>query len=214
MKKVLYIATSLVLLFGFLFIVYSFTNKPSVITYSEVNVIKPDDHLKWSSAKKDILVEYSDYQCPGCANFHKLIQTLEKSPDGAKIMQNVTFVYRNFPLTQIHRNSLSAAYLGEAAGKQGKFFEMGDVLFDKQSEWAEAEDPQPLFMRYAQSLGLNIDQLKTDMNSQEVKDKVQKDQASGTNASLDKTPTFYLNGKKIDPQSFDDFKTTLEQSYQ
>src|SRR5690606_8652134 len=114
-----------------------------------------------------------------------------------EVTENVTFVYRHFPLDAAHPNAREAAYAAEAAGKQGKFFEMHDVLFEKQSEWSPLPDPKETFIGYAEALKLDIEKFTTDMDSKEVQDKVQNDFLSGNEFNVQGTPTFFLNGKRI-----------------
>lgn len=195
------IVISVITILGFLLLAYKLTSAPPVSVYPEINAIKPDDHLTWSPDKKNILIEYSDFQCPSCRSFHTLLKQIEP--------KNVTFVYRHFPLPQ-HQNAALAAYAAEAAGNQGKFFEMANLLFDKQDDWSKLADPKDYFVRLASQLGLDPTRFKSDMDSQTVKNKVYKDLASGNTASVNATPTFFLNGKKLDNiSSFEEFKKLL-----
>ncbi len=150
------------------------------------------------------LVEYADFQCPGCGAYHPLLQQLLKDYTG-----KLRLVYRNFPLTQIHNNATYAARAVGAAGVQGQFWPMHDLVFEHQQDWAESPKPEAVFTQYAQSLKLNVDQWKRDIDSGVVKDKVDKDYQSGIQAGVDSTPTFFLNNKKIAPSSYEDFKSIL-----
>lgn len=158
---------------------------------------------------KTTLVEYSDYECPACALFYPVVkQIVDQNPD------KLVFVYRNFPLPQ-HQNALSAAYAAEAAGKQGKFWEMHDLLFTNQNTWASQSSTtaRDTFIGYATQLGLNIDQFQKDMDSQAVKDKVETDYQSGVKSGVGATPTFYLNGSKMaPPTSLNGFQNTIVQA--
>ena len=123
----------------------------------------------------------------------------------------VRIVYRHFPLTQLHKNSLAASYAAEAASKQGKFWEMHDMLFERQELWSNGENVAETFVGYAKELGLDTEKFKTDMESQDVKDRVKRDMNSGTAAGVPGTPTFFLNGKQIDsPRSFEAFRALLQ----
>lgn len=213
-KTTLYVIIGTVVLLFFLVGAYMLTNNSgpsSTGSYPNITKINPKDHIKWSSSKKNILVEYSDFECPSCKNFHDVLKTFEASgsPD-FKITQKITFVMRDFPLFQIHPNAMNAAYAAEAAGKQGKYFEMTDQLFVTQDQWAGLPDPKDFFSKLAQQISLNIDQFKSDMNSNDVKQKVNDDITSGNSGNVDATPTFFLNGEKLDNvQSFDQFKQLL-----
>lgn len=208
-NKIIIGILSVLALFAFLFAAYKFTNAPQNINYPEVNKISSSDHLKWSKDKKNILVEYSDLQCPACKNFHVIIKSQIETEK--KITAKVTFVYRHFPLIQIHQNAEKAGFASEAAGKQNKFFEYVNMLFSKQDEWAKASDAEKKFESYAKELKLDLEKFKKDSNSKEAKDKVAADKLSGEKADVNSTPTFYLNGKKLDSiRSFDEFKRLLQ----
>lgn len=209
-KTIIFTAVGIILLIVVLFAAYKFTNTTAPTTYPEIAKLTQTDHMKWSSDKKNILIEYSDFQCPACKAFHDMMKPFEASgsPD-FKISQNVTFVYRHFPLPQ-HINAMTAAYAAEAAGKQGKFFEMADSLFNTQTQWETLGNPTDFFAGLAKDLQLDIEKFKNYMNTSEVKQKVDSDLSLGNNVGINQTPTFFLNGKKLDNiQSFDDFKKLL-----
>ncbi len=170
------------------------------------SAITTDDWTKGNPNANVTVVEYSDAQCPTCAYFNPLItRMLEDYGD------EVYFAYRHFPLS-IHSNSQTSARAAEAAGKQGQFFEMLNVLFAKQNEWGILPNPQEAFVSYATSLGLNVDQFTTDYNSAEVKDLVKADLISAERAGLQGTPTFFVNGQQIDlPKGgYDGLKAVIE----
>ena len=101
--------------------------------------------------KKNILVEYSDLECPACQNAHNIIKSIEASGSADfEITKKVTFVYRHFPLFQIHTKVNVAAYASEAAAKQGKFWEMTDILFKNQKTWAKATILKRIFFELCQ----------------------------------------------------------------
>lgn len=163
------------------------------------------DHTKGSATPKMTLVEYSDFQCPACGNVYPMLEEMF-----AKYKDRISFTYRHFPLAQ-HKNALSSAYASEAAGTQGKFWEMADMLFKNQSEWSESVTAQIIFEGYAQKLGLDIAQFKSDMKSDAVKAKVERDRKSGRLSNIDHTPTFFINGKLSDnPSSKEELKALIE----
>jgi protein-disulfide isomerase len=163
--------------------------------------------LDWTRGNKDAkitLIEYSDFQCPACATYYPLIKKLEQ-----EFSSQILIAYRHFPLKQ-HRNSYKAAYASEAAGKQGKFWEMHDMLFEKQAEWEALVDPLEKFRSYAQTIGLDTTSFSTDYSSDEIKKKVDSNFISGSNAFVNSTPTFFLNGKKmVNSGSYDGFKSAV-----
>ncbi len=161
----------------------------------------------WTKGAKGslVLVEYSDFQCPACASYYPLVKQLM-----VEYGMRVQFVYRHFPLSQIHPNAASAAYAADAAGKQGKFWSMHDILFEQQKEWSARTDAPALFEQYATGLGLDLEKFKKDMQSEEVKKHVNDNVESGEKAGVDSTPSFYLDGKKIqNPRGYAEFKALV-----
>src|SRR3989338_7115091 len=179
MNKVWIGIVSVIAVFAFIFLAYKFTNTPNDKTFPELTTVSSSDHSKWatgSAAKKNILLEFSDFQCPACKSFAEFIKSeIEASGSAnASIMKNVTFVYRHFPLAQ-HGQAEEAAYAAEAAGLQGKFFEYSNVLFDNQKDWAEKKDAVKKFEAYAKELNLDLEKFNKDRDSKSVKDKVSAD---------------------------------------
>ncbi|HLD11661.1 MAG TPA: thioredoxin domain-containing protein [Patescibacteria group bacterium] len=166
--------------------------------------IQQGDRMKGNPEAKVELVEYSDFQCPACATYHPIInEIIEKNNEVLK------FSYRHLPLQQ-HKYARLSAYAAEAAGKQGKFWEMYDLLFQNQDVWAESENGQDIFISYAKDLQLNVDQFTQDLSSEDIKDKVQKDYESSVRLGVDHTPTFYLNGKEIAPKNIAGFQREID----
>ncbi len=199
---------SLISIIALLSFVYLITNGSGGDTtiYPQAKTLKSDDHITWSPAKKHILTEYSDLQCPACQNFHSLLKSQLETSDTIK--KNVTFVYRHFPL-DMHVHGREAAYAAEAAGKQGKFFEMADLMFDSQKQWESSNDVNGFFLQLAQQLNLNLDQFKKDASSAEVKNRVEEDYNGGLKLGINATPSLFLDGKKVDLSSFSNFKKQL-----
>jgi protein-disulfide isomerase len=153
-----------------------------------------------------VLTEYGDFQCPACGQYYPVVKQLEQDFKGV-----VTFQFRHLPLTQIHPNALIAARAAEAAGIQGKFFEMHDKLYESQQAWQSSTNPTPLFETYAKELGVDMTKFTADMKSEKTNDTVQADRADAQKKGYSSTPTFELNGKKIEnPQKYGDFKKLLE----
>ncbi len=153
------------------------------------------DHVTGSDSKKVILLEYGDFQCPSCGGAHPGVKALiEEYGD------KVTFIFRNFPLTTIHPNARAASAVAEAAGLQGKYWEMHDLLYENQNDWSslDASKRTATFDTYAESLKLDMDKYNTDLVSSEVNKKISFDQALGKSVSVSATPTFFLNGEKVD----------------
>ncbi len=210
-KNILIGAGIIAVTFGLLLLVYQLVNKPIITEFSEAKQLRKDDHVTWSKENKNLLVEYSDIQCPACKSFHDLFKSFEASasPDFA-ITKKVTLVYRHFPLYQLHKNAFNAAYAAEAASLQGKFWEMTGILFARQNQWSELADPKEYFSGVAKELKLDLDKFKKDIDSQAVKDRVQTNLTEGEKFGIDSTPTFFLNAKKVDVKSIDEFKKLLK----
>ena len=97
----------------------------------------------------------------------------------------------------MHKNAFSAARAAEAAGLQGKFFEMHDLLYEHQTEWAESPEPRPIYTDFANRIGLNVEKFIADMGRQDVADRVQADMYRGTSLGVGGTPTVFLNGREL-----------------
>ncbi len=203
---------SVLVTFLFLFGIYKLINKPEVTYFPQTKELKASDRMKWSPDKKNILVEYSDFQCPSCKSAHDFLKSIEASGSAdLDITKKVTLVFRYFPLYQIHDKANVSAYAAEAAGLQGKFWEMTNLLFDNQQSWSTSNDFQKeYFLNYAKELKLDIDQFKKDSESTEVKNRVTEDLREAEQMGVDSTPTFFLNGQKVSVNSYTEFKTLLK----
>lgn len=149
-----------------------------------------DDHILGKDTALVTIIEYSDYQCPYCALLSPVLhQLVEKYPDDVRV------VFRYFPLTS-HPNSWVAAQAAEAAGKQGKFVEMHELIFAQQDQLANytPENALDYFVTLAEQLKLNVDQFKQDYASEEVKARIQKNLDEAMNTGLPGTPFLFLNG--------------------
>lgn len=145
-----------------------------------------------------VLVEFSDFQCPACLAVQAPLKQILAKYEG-----KVKLVYRHFPLLSIHKNAQVAAYASEAADMQGKFWEMHDLLFDKQQEWGGLDDPKNKLIEYAQELELDVVKFESDLDSQEAKDRVSADLLAATRYRLSGTPTFFLNGVRVEFNQID-----------
>jgi protein-disulfide isomerase len=137
------------------------------------------------------LEEFGDFQCPPCGILSGPINQLEQD-----YRPRLRVIFRHFPLT-MHRHAREAALASEAAGQQGRFWQMHDVLYREQAAWSKAADVQPLFDAYAGMLGLKIDRFKKDMESEEVKRRVDADQQQGTALGVTITPTLFVNDRAL-----------------
>lgn len=181
-------------------------------TATQTSPVTSTDHSHGNASAKVTLIEYGDFECPACAEYQPIVQQLYTSYG-----DRVRFVFRNFPLYQIHPFAMVSGEAAEAANLQGKYWEMHDLLYANQSQWSTNTSLSPAdviskyFNGYAQSLGINVTQFDTDINSDAVKARVQSDLALGNAAQIDHTPTFFINDVQIpNPQSVTDFQKDLD----
>jgi protein-disulfide isomerase len=196
-----------ILLFGLLvFGLEKLASQDDTLKAVPTQTTSADTKVRGNAAATVTLLEYSDFQCPACAAYEPLVNNLHQDfPDTLKI------VYRYFPLKTIHKNAMISARAAEAAQRQGKFWEMHDQLFEHQTDWAQQENPTDTFKTYAQTIGLNVDQFNTDIQDTSIADPINSDEKLGTDANIPGTPTFFLDGKKIEnPQSYEAFKKLVE----
>lgn len=170
--------------------------------------ITSSDHVEGPMQAKVTLIEYGDYQCPACGSYYTAVRTAV-----GDYKDTVRFVYRNFPLYQIHKNAKNADYAAEAAAKQGKYWEMHNMLFEKQTEWSESTDAKEIFHGYAIRLGLNSEQYEKDFGSSQIHALVDSHYSQGTRVGIESTPSFFLNGKKIQPgPTYPAFRAVIEEA--
>lgn len=173
-----------------------------------VNSRFDDSHIKGNPDAAVSLVEYSDFQCQACAYYKSFLNDIVND-----LGDKVSVEYRHFPLRQIHSNSALAAQAAEAAALQGKFWEMHDLLFERQSEWegfssGKARDE---FVSYAKEINLDQDKFVQDIDSDFVKDKVKQDEMQAYQIGLNSTPSIFVNGIKItNPGNYADFRKIVE----
>jgi protein-disulfide isomerase len=152
------------------------------------------------------LVEFGDYQCPSCKAYHPIVKEVI-----ARFPNQVRFEFHHYPLVQIHPNSMAAHLAAEAAGQQGKYWEMHDLLFATQEQWSQAVNPEPEFLTLANRLGLNANQFMQAVRSPETQQRVLEDVIRARDLNVEATPTFYLNGDIVDPGgSVDEFARQIE----
>ena len=151
------------------------------------------NHVQGNGKAGVTLVEYGDYQCPFCGQYYPTLKQVE-----AKFNDQIHFQFRNYPLTNLHPNAFAAARAAEAAALQNKFWEMHDFLYQTQSQWSAGSDALSLFKQYAKQLGMNVTQFETDFASSKVNDLINADTAEGTKLGITGTPTFFIDGNKVE----------------
>jgi protein-disulfide isomerase len=138
------------------------------------------------------LVEFGDYQCPYCAAFHPFVQEiLNRYP------KQVRLEFHHFPLIGIHPNAMAASKAVEAAGQQGRYWEMHDALFQYQNEWSSRPDPKPVFMAIANRIGINGTILVQAMENPQIQARIVKDVEQGDKAGVQAVPAFFINGRQV-----------------
>jgi protein-disulfide isomerase len=157
------------------------------------------DHVFGKVGSKVTLIEYGDFQCPPCASVYPRIKAISE-----QYSHQLQFVFRNFPITTIHSNAKVAAASAEAAGLQGKYWEMHDKIYAGQSDWSELNeaDRTTYFVDLAKSLSLDINKFKSDVASTDTGNKIDYDLALGKKAGVQGTPTFFLNGKQLSSDTY------------
>ncbi|HXC69672.1 MAG TPA: thioredoxin domain-containing protein [Pyrinomonadaceae bacterium] len=138
------------------------------------------------------LEEFGDFQCPPCGIFHPILEQMEQE-FGDKL--RVTF--REFPLVPAHRHALIAASAAEAAGAQGKFWEMHKMIFDHQKDWKDSFDSRPTFEGYAKEIGLDVERYKRDLESDAIAQRIFLDGKRGYSLGVKGTPTLFLNDREV-----------------
>jgi len=138
------------------------------------------------------LEEFGDFQCPPCGLLHPVLKTMEQ-----EFGPRLRIVFREFPLVSVHQYAAVAARSAEAAGMQGKFWEMHDLLYENQKFWSNAFDVRPIFEGYATKIGLDLEQFKRDSSSEAVAQRILQDGKRGTSLGVKGTPTVFMNGSEV-----------------
>jgi protein-disulfide isomerase len=149
-------------------------------------------------ASPDVVVtleEFGDYQCPLCGTLHSGLKQLKQD-----FGPNLNFVFRNFPLTTIHKNAMAAAQAAEAARMQDRFWEMHDLLYENQGLWSEDVNPRAIFLTFAGDLGLDKGRFTRDMDGDQVKLRIQVDQSAAAELGINATPTVLIEGRELRPE--------------
>ena len=151
--------------------------------------VNSNDHTQGPSDAPVTLVEYGDYECPHCARAHPILKLVLR-----RLGDRLRFVFRNFPLTEIHPHAELAAEAAEAAGTRGMFWEMHDMIYDHQREGLEVED----LAQYAGVIGLDAIAVMQDVASHTYLPRIREDFMSGVRSGVNGTPTFFINGMRFD----------------
>jgi protein-disulfide isomerase len=176
-----------------LLFVYYFSKMSSMPNTAKEITVTEGDHVRGAKGAQVTLVEFGDFQCPACGAYEPLVRkALADNKDTLQV------VFKHFPLTQIHHNALLAAKAAEAASVQGKFWEMHDILYDKQKEWGEALNARDFIVSYANTIGLDAKKFLDDLANKDLEAKIIAETKEGINFGVQGTPTFFLNGTLLD----------------
>lgn len=168
-------------------------------------LVREDSNKKGAKNSKVTIVEFGDFQCPACGAVHPVVKQLTR-----EYGDKVTFVFRNFPL-QMHKNAQAAHQAAEAAGAQGKFFEMHDKLYENQSDWEKLDNPNEKFTQYAKELKLDTEKFKKDIEAKKFDKKIEQDVNDGYAVGVNATPTFFINGVKQEGGlQYNEFKEKID----
>jgi protein-disulfide isomerase len=155
-------------------------------------LVRPNSHMTGTSGAKVTMVEFGDYQCPACAAAYPLIKQITEM---YKSNPNFNFVFRNFPLPQ-HQFAQAAAEAAEAAGAQGKYWQMHDALYGGWNDWQASKDAMPFFIKYAQNIGLDLTKFQQEVSAKKYQSVIDADLADDSRLGLDHTPTVFINGEE------------------
>jgi protein-disulfide isomerase len=169
----------------------SSTQQPPRPTTQQPGAANP--YAKGNTSSRITVEEFSDFQCPACTGLEPGLKRVM-----ADYNDRVRFVFRNYPL-QMHKYAFIAARAAEAAGLQGKFWEMHDMLYENQKEWSDSMEPRVQFDAYATRLGLDVQRFKADMERQDLAERIKADMLRGNSLGVKGTPTVYINGRELVP---------------
>ncbi|MEP6746513.1 MAG: thioredoxin domain-containing protein [Bacteroidota bacterium] len=162
--------------------------------------VNEKDHAEGTDTASIVLVEYGDYQCPHCGAAYPVIKKIQKT-----FGSQVRFVFRNFPLSEIHPDAMAAAIATEAAALQDKFWQMHDIIFENQELLGEEG-----LHKMAGSIGLDMKKFQKDMQREDLQAKVEADFESGVRSGVNGTPSFFIDGNKFDGGANDLFNMLRE----
>jgi len=168
-------------------------------------------HIRGKATAPVTLVEFGDYECPSCGYYYPMVEELlRRYPDRVKLE------FHHYPLIQMHAHALAAAMAAEAASDQGKYWEMHDLLYKNQSQWARNPNPESQFLAYAANLGLDANKFMRSLKSPDVEKRILEDIQRGSVAKVGGTPSFYINGQPLDPlpKGVDEFAAIINSTTQ
>ncbi|HLP79853.1 MAG TPA: thioredoxin domain-containing protein [Acidobacteriota bacterium] len=202
-KAALWLVIIAVLVFGFQYILSLTKVQTDGLPKLSVAQVGTTDHVFGDG--KILLVEYSDFQCPACKAYEPLVDQVVE-----KYGENITLVYRHFPLRSIHRHAQMMAQASEAAALQGKFWEYKTALFESQDEWKDLGSVKEYAIQKAVAMGMDAAKFEADMTAQSTKAKVENDYQSGIANRLQGTPSFFVNGQKVQFKNYEELESIIK----
>jgi protein-disulfide isomerase len=175
------------------FVGYIYVAKKPAKTSTSSSSALVSNHKIGAGNKKVTFTEYGDFQCPVCGQYYPIIKQLQQ-----KYGEDITFEFKNFPLDSIHQNARAAHRAAEAAGNQGKFFEMFDLIYSGQQSWSSSSSITSILEGYAKQLGLDMGKYNADFAAKATNDVINADSDQGKKLGITGTPTFFLNGRKLE----------------
>jgi protein-disulfide isomerase len=202
-KRFLGILAAIIIVFGGIFFISQNSGSNSSKSNTNSSNGQPTKHILGEGAAGVTFQEYGDYECPVCGTYY---QPIQQAVDQNKA--KIYFQFSNLPLVAIHQNAFAAARAAEAAGLQGKFWQMHDKLYTNQSAWSSLSTPLDKFVDYAKELKLDTAKFKTDYASSQVNDSINADVNAFDKTNQEKaTPTFFINGKYVPNSDLIDSQT-------
>jgi protein-disulfide isomerase len=201
---------SLAILFGGAYLLSKPAQEEKAVAVDSSILVKGDSRKVGPENAKVTVVEFADFECPACKAAAQITKQIKED-----YKENVSFVFRHFPLS-IHKNSLLSAQAVEAAGDQGKFWEMHDKMFETQEDWGgptplDKNEALDMFVGFAKELGLDEAKFREDVENEKFVAKIQADVNDGTSVGVRSTPTFYINGiAESGALNYVDFKQKID----
>ncbi|HZS43477.1 MAG TPA: thioredoxin domain-containing protein [Blastocatellia bacterium] len=181
--------------------------KPGTTVNRPIPLGAQPEHIRGRSDAPILVEEFGDFECPVCGQFYKVLKQVE-----SEYGSQVKVVFREYPIQQIHPHALEGAHAAEAAGIQGKFWEMHDLLYENQETWAKETNPIQTFDTYASSLGLDVTKFNNDMNGNVVSSRIMEDDKRRSARGVTGTPTIFIDDQLQSNRSIDGLRNAINQA--
>lgn len=178
---------------------------PDILTSNQDALVRENSVQMKAVEEKLVVVEFADFQCPACAFVAPYVKQLAE-----EYKDKVTFVFRDFPLTNIHRNAIKSAQMARIANEQGKYMEMSEKLYASQDEWGSVSNPADLFMGYATEIGMNTEGIREKLDSDIYVDAIRADTRDGELLGVNSTPTFFVGNTIIRTANYQQVKAEID----